>query len=129
MILTLELPEYLSPGLNRWQRMHFRTRGREKQRVTGLLVHALMSQDWRTISGPVPVVYTRIRRSGPEMDEDNLAGSFKVIGDALQGLWVIENDQDIRLDARQERRATGQRAAFWGTRLVIGPFRAPRSIS
>ena len=111
------LEGYLSPGLNQWERMHWRTRAVEKKRAVDEILIALMVAGDPDISfdGNVWVTYTRIRRSGPNMDDDNLAASFKAIGDALQKHEIVKDDRDIKLTPRQ-RLAKG---GAWGTELIL----------
>lgn len=61
--------------------------------------------------GPVDVTYWRSYFTVP-MDEDNLAASFKPIGDALVALGVVSDDSSalLRLTPRQAKRgASGPR--------------------
>ena len=93
---TLIMDDYHSPGLNQWQRMHWRDRKREKKRCE-MYLFAARVHDLPKFTGRVRVYYTRCRKSGPPLDDDNMAASFKPIGDALQAFEVIGNDRDIDL--------------------------------
>ena len=115
MTSVLRLPEYLSPTLNQWQRLHYRARAREKKRVMDHIAVALLDvpgELW--FDGYVNVLYTRLRRAGPPMDHDNLCGSFKPIGDALESMGVVWNDSRIILHTLQRRVEKGD---WWGTLL------------
>lgn len=122
-LATVFMEEYLSPSLNRWQRMHWSSRTREKKRVAGYLLAYGAAQ--YAFSGPVTVRYERVLprgRRGRLMDADNLAASFKPIGDALEGLGIVVNDRDIHLHPTQRIARLGE---AWGTRLSFEK-RVPR---
>lgn len=77
------------PGLNALLRMHWRARKRRQEDL------ALMLRSRGTLTyffGPVTIEYFRSYSRVP-MDTDNLNGSFKLIGDALVDLGVIEDDK------------------------------------
>jgi len=112
------VPEYHAPGNNgrgglrrmhRWAYAKARKRAVEHLLVAGAIRHQFGTAEVRCR-------YTRKRRSGPEMDDDNLASSFKLIGDALETLEVVDDDKQIRLDAHQE--LVG-RKGDWGTELIL----------
>lgn len=116
-ILSLFLPEYLSPSQNQWERMHHRSRTKAKQDVATRIIVAFntikTSYRWANWE-PVVCVYTRKRRRGRDLDDDNLAGSFKAIGDGLEMAALIRDDKQIRLQCKQE--CVGMKGD-WGTRL------------
>ena len=97
-IITLD--DYHAPSLNQWQRMHYMAREREIIRVMDYLV-AYGIRDMPQFDGKVRVRYVRCRKAGPPMDDDNIAASFKPIGDALERLNVVKNDRDITLEPHQ----------------------------
>jgi len=117
-VTTLRLEGYLSPSLNKWQRMHWRARQSALKTCRNYIRFALMDSEDPDLqfTGPVRVAYLRIRRAGPKMDDDNLFASFKVIGDALEREGVVLNDSQIKLGVAQKVARKGDR---WGTILTF----------
>lgn len=76
-------------GLNRLLRLHWRVRGRMQDELELILRSAGPTPCFK---GPVLVTYTRSYYRVP-MDDDNLSGSFKLIGDALVALKIVEDDK------------------------------------
>ena len=75
------------PGINRLLRMHWAVR----KKIQNNLVDELSSEyPTDLIVGPVEIHYTR--KSIRLMDWDNAAGSFKLVGDALVTLGILEDD-------------------------------------
>ena len=75
------------PGINRLLRMHWAVR---KKHQNNLVSELEANYPTDLIEGPVCVEYTR--RSVRLMDWDNAAGSFKLVGDALVQLGILEDD-------------------------------------
>lgn len=75
-----------SPGLNEWQRMHYRNRMKVKEQWQWLIKAEKPDKH----DGAVGITYTRV--STQPMDPDNNAASFKPIADALVKCGVIEDD-------------------------------------
>ncbi len=88
----------LAPGLNGdngLKRMHWK----KYMKVRDRWVWLVRQQNPAKHPGKVTIRYTR--KSTAMMDPDNVGASFKVIGDALETLGVIENDSfDIITDFR-----------------------------
>ena len=105
-LLTLHLAGYLSPSLNEWERLHPRAKTREKNRCAvyvGCAAFGRPQSPTLPFLDKVVCTYTRLRRKGSRgLDDDNLAGSFKPIGDALERAGVVENDRQIILVTRQK---------------------------
>lgn len=76
----------LTPGLNRWQRMHWGKRSKIKEKWQWLI----KEQNPQKHASSVNITYTRV--STQPMDLDNVGGSFKAIGDALVKGGIIEDD-------------------------------------
>jgi hypothetical protein len=115
MIYEIWMPGYLAPSLNElMRRRSHHVRATQKRECSDWLV-AYGVGDLPQYEGPVTVEYCRIRSRGREMDSDNLYGSFKMIGDALEHLGVVENDRLIDLKATQELGKVS------GTRLRFSP--------
>lgn len=73
-------------GSNGMIRGHWAKFAKEKKKLTTLI----RSQTREVLKGPVEIEYTRASVTAP--DWDNLASSFKYIGDALVNCRVIEDD-------------------------------------
>jgi len=87
-------------------RRHWRQTARDKKIARNLIFathKGTTSDPLPKFVGEVTCEYVRYRTSGPDMDEDNLSGSFKDLGDALESLGVVDNDRNIRLKAAQFR--------------------------
>jgi hypothetical protein len=79
----------VAPGLNSkngLKRMHYRVYGH----LLNDWITLIREQNPPKFTGPVDIVYTR--SSVQPMDWDNLAASFKPIGDALTANGVITDD-------------------------------------
>lgn len=93
------------PGLNALLRMHWRGR---KRRQDDMCLALISRGPVPQIKGPVTVEYFRSYHTVP-LDDDNLNASFKLVGDALVSLGIVEDDKPkvLRLVAsqglRQER--------------------------
>jgi len=85
MTQTIHIDQ-LPPTLNQWQKMHHMERHRLKQDWAWLI----KSQNPEAHEGAVSITYTRFSTSMP--DPDNVAASFKAIGDGLVGAGVIKDD-------------------------------------
>lgn len=109
MIFEVYLPNYHAKGENGPKgraRRHWRQTARDKVIAKNQIFcthKANSSEPLPKFTGPVECEYIRYRTSGPPMDEDNLAGSFKDLGDALESLGVVDNDRNIRLSPKQAR--------------------------
>lgn len=115
--LTIFCPELLTPGLNEWQRMHFRTRARWNKKVTDYLV--AYGNGLAKFTGKVKVIVKRCRRAGPRaMDDDNAAASAKSILDALKKLEVIEDDSPEHVELEVQQENVG-RSGEWGTWIHV----------
>tara|TARA_R100000149_G_C5786742_1_gene80178 strand:- start:172 stop:531 length:360 start_codon:yes stop_codon:yes gene_type:complete len=89
------------PGINRLLRQHWAVRKKQQNKLAEEIAAKYPTD---LIEGPVCVEYTR--RSVRLMDWDNAAGSFKLVGDALVQLGILEDDnpqiiKEFRVD--QER--------------------------
>jgi hypothetical protein len=110
------------PTLNVYLRMHW-----SKRKGLDVTIRTLLaaSGELPRYPGQVVVRYTRSYSRIP-LDQDNLAGSFKPIGDALQAWRVIENDRMIVLlntgQERVTRKKNGPRPYF---EVMVEPYRAP----
>ena len=88
----IKLPGYLPPGLNGSKglmRMHWGT----KHKMSTEVINKITSTFHDTLPnfrGPVRVTF--MRKSTRLMDWDNACASFKLVGDALVNLCVIEDD-------------------------------------
>lgn len=103
--LLFEVAEVV-PSLNRLLRMHWTQRRRLIQRWSWLVLGAVRGRDTLPVGQFVGRVRIRvIRRSHHTLDDDNLAGSAKVILDALKRIGVIEDDSPahVQLVCEQER--------------------------
>jgi hypothetical protein len=117
--MNIFLPELLTPGLNQWERMHWRAREQWKKRCVEYIT--AYAQDRPQFADKVRITYGRCRRAGAkDMDDDNLYGSFKPLGDALQRLGIIADDgpDHVELVCKQQRVGHG---GDWGTWIHIEP--------
>lgn len=101
-------------GINQRERWHWRKRHAEKKRIADLLRIAwLMQCGQQSFKGKVRVEYQRSYRAQP-MDEDNLASSFKAVGDALVKAGILVNDDPahLQLKTSQVKRTPGKGPYF-----------------
>lgn len=112
--LTLIVLGLEPPGLNGSRglmRMHWRRRKKLEEKIQ-LLIRSAGPPP--SLHGRVRVRYWRSYRAQP-MDDDNLAASFKLVGDALVRLGVLEGDSPDKLELVP---AQGARAGS-GPRIVL----------
>jgi hypothetical protein len=113
---TLELEGLELAGLNGPLGL-IRGDWRARRKLAGELVLVIQCAGARpALPGPRIIEYCRTYASNP-MDLDNLAASFKLLGDALQHLGVIESDRPEILDLRVSQRQRERGRAL--TRVVI----------
>lgn len=96
------------PGINKLLRMHYRVR---KKLQAEIAEDIAANYPLDLIEGPVTVDY--LRKSVRLMDWDNAAGSFKLIGDALVQLGILEDDnptviKEFRVEQERVSRLKGQ---------------------
>lgn len=91
--LSLAIPR-VAPSLNTLLNWHWATRKKEKEIWIKEIQYAMSQQPAFIPRKPLikrcKIAFTRY--SVRQLDRDNLAGSFKVIGDALKRAGVIEDD-------------------------------------
>lgn len=104
-----ELPPMLN-GSNGLQRLHWA----QYQKLKESWVWLVRQQNPKTHEGRVNVRMTRVSTNTP--DPDNVSAGFKVIGDALEDLGIIEDDSfntinDFRVNWQKadSRKAQGVR--------------------
>lgn len=102
----------LPPGPNVLLRMHWSKRRRKQEEIKlDILANNYVLP---VFEGQVEVVYTRYYCRLP-MDWDNAAGSFKLLGDGLVELGVIEDDNPnivVRFEPQQEKVAKVKEAGY-----------------
>ncbi len=96
------------PGLNKMLRMHWAKRKKlyEAIKLELALNYPVLPQ----FDCPVEIVYTRYY-ARQAMDWDNAGSSFKLLGDALVELGVIEDDNPrvvVRFEPRQVKTPVAQ---------------------
>ena len=103
--LVISVGGFEPPSRNACDKMHWSRRHKLTKDIELMLVSR---GQLPSFAGPVTIVYSRTCH-GAELDEDNLAGSFKAVGDALVRLNVIEDDKPkiVRLVVDQQRRGKG----------------------
>lgn len=101
-------------GLNRYIRIHWAQRVRERERW--------VEEIWAAFDGRPPRLGTAkvqiyVETSHPQ-DPDNLQGSCKPILDAMRRLGIIDDDDEssIKLDVKQKRAKKGK------TTIVLSPL-------
>lgn len=93
-----------TPSINiQLRENRFKKRARIEKIVSVVRRQLFKSRAMIRFQNPVTIEYTRF--SFKELDEDNLGGSFKPIGDALVKLGIIKDDSPkfVKLISKQSR--------------------------
>lgn len=111
-IFIRELP----PGLNGSKGL-MQLHWRKYQKLKDKWVLLMQSKKPKTHSGRVNIRYTR--KSVQMMDFDNLAASFKPVGDALEACGVIEDDSPATINKFEVRWEKADTYRSQGVRIEI----------